>query len=415
MQTGREGGANWQRNLVALWIGQFLIMVAFSFFFPFIPLYVQTMGVNGTAEAAQWAGLITAASAVSMSIAQPIWGNLSDRWGRKPMVIRSMISGGIITAIMGFATSPLQLLLLRFIQGGLTGTVAASNALVATSAPKHRLGFALGLMQVAYFSGTSIGPLGGGLLADYLGYRAAFYVSGVLMLLGGVIVIFFVRERFTPPAADVPRLGLWKESRSLFALAIFPLLVAVIFFIQLGSVIVTPVLTLFISELSQGSNAATLSGFILALTGGVSAVSALAIGRMGDRIGHTIILPICMAGAALSYFPQAMATEVWQLLILRMLLGVFLGGLMPSANALVAGLVPKDHRGAAFGLTAMSSSLANAVGPLSAALVASTLGLRAVFFTTGLLYTLAWGWVTMGLARQNLLQRPAKRQQGGPA
>src|SRR5690242_134022 len=115
-------------------------MVAFSFYFPFIPLYVQTLGVHGDAAAAQWAGLITAASAISMAVAQPIWGNLSDKWGRKPMVIRSMLSGGLIAILMGFATTPEHLLIMRFIQGSLTGTVAASNALVAASTPKRRLG-----------------------------------------------------------------------------------------------------------------------------------------------------------------------------------------------------------------------------------------------------------------------------------
>ena len=405
----------WQRNLVALWIGQTMIMVAFSFFFPFIPLYVQTLGVAGDDEAAQWAGLITAAAAVSMSVAQPIWGNLADKWGRKPMVIRSMVSGAIITALMGFATSPMQLLVLRFVQGSLTGTVAAANALVATSTPKPRLGFALGVMQMAVFMGSSIGPLGGGLIADAFGYRSSFYAASGLMAAATVVVVVFVREEFTRPQEDVARPGIWRESRSLMALSIFPILVGVVFMIQLGAVIVSPVLSLFIAELQGEQDAATAAGIVLGLTGAVSAASALVIGRYSDRIGHKVILPICLLGAAVTYFPQALVAQVWQLAVLRMLLGAFLGGLMPSANALVAALVPREKRGAAFGLTAAASSFANAVGPLSGALVATTLGMRAVFVATGALFFLATGWVGAGFRRTAPAPQPAREGTIPPA
>ncbi|MCL4466967.1 MAG: MFS transporter [Chloroflexi bacterium] len=397
---------SWQRNLVVLWIGQTMIMVAFSFFFPFIPLYVQTLGMTDTTQAAEWAGFISAGSSISMAIAQPIWGNLADRWGRKPMVVRSMLSGGLLTGLMGLAASPQQLLVLRFIQGGLTGTIAASNALVASQTPKHRLGFALGFMQVGYFVGTSVGPLLGGLMADAFGYRFAFYASGVTMTLAGLLVIFFVNEDFTPPPVDVQRPSIWQESRNLLAIAIFPILAGVVFMIQLGGVVVSPVLSLFVVELHGSGSPATAAGVIMGLTGAVSAVSALALGRYSDRIGPTVILSICLAGAALSYVPQAFVTSFFQLLALRMLTGAFLGGLMPSANALLARVTPAQHRGAAFGLSATASSLANFVGPLGGALVATQYGIRSVFLVTGGLFSLAFLWVGYGFRRQGVVLAP---------
>lgn len=399
---------NWKRNLAALWIAQTMTMVAFSFILPFIPLYVQTLGVKGTTEAAQWAGLISAASALSMAVAQPIWGNMADRVGRRPMVIRSMVGGSIVVTLMGFATSPEHLLILRFIQGTVTGVVSAATALVATSAPKHRLGFALGLMQVALFVGSSVGPLVGGLIADTFGYRTAFYTSGVLMMMGGLVVITFVRENFVRPPASATRRGVVAESRALLAMGVFPILVGVIFLIQLGGVIVSPVLSLFIADLSGAENAATVAGTVLAATGAVSAVSAIGIGRISDRVGHAVILPVCLLGAAISYVPQALVHQVWQLLLLRMLLGVFLGGLMPSANALVAAMVPAERRGAAYGLTATANALANGVGPLSGAGIATHWGMRAVFVATGALFAVATGWVGFGLRRQKL-PRPGSK------
>ncbi|MCL4498922.1 MAG: MFS transporter [Chloroflexi bacterium] len=397
---------NWQRNLIALFIGQLLTASAFSFIFPFIPLYVQVLGVRGTNEAADWAAAIAAAAAFSMTITQPIWGNMADRVGRKPMVVRSMV-GNIFTIIfMGLATSPEQLLVLRLIQGALMGTLAASTALVATSTPKPRLGFALGIMQVAVFLGSSAGPLVGGLIADTFGYRMPFYVSSGLLVFGSTLVITMVREDFVRPPAGAPHPSVWAGSRSLFAMAFFPILVGIIFLIQLGGVIVSPVLSLFIAELHEGENAATAAGLVLAATGAASAISAIIIGRFSDRVGHTLILPVCLLGAAISYFPQAFVQQVWQLLLLRMLLGVFLGGLMPTANALVARVVPEERRGAAYGLTATASALANGVGPLMAAAITTNLGMRAVFLATGALFATVYGWVSFSFRKQPM---PAAR------
>lgn len=407
----------WHRNLGALWLAQTLSAVGFSFILPFIPLYVRALGVVGVTEAAQWAGMIGAASAVSMTIAQPIWGTLADRYGRRPMVIRSMVGGGIIITVMGFATSPGQLLALRFVQGAITGVSAASTALAATSVPKRRLGFALGLMQVAMFVGTSVGPLVGGVIADTLGYRASFYASGALLLLGGAIVIGLVREDFTPPAADEPRRSVWAESRALLAMGVLPVLVGIVFLIQLGGMIVSPVLSLFVEELSQGANAATAAGTIMAATGLASATAAVLIGRLSDRVGHGVVLPVCLLGAAAAYFPQAAVSELWQLLALRLILGLFLGGLMPSANALVASIVPEARRGAAFGLTATANALAHLVGPLAGAGIATQWGMREVFVATGVLFAAAWAWVSLTLRRAGLAQprpRPRPPAQQGP-
>jgi len=402
----------WQRNLLAIWIAQTLTMISFSFVFPFIPLYIQSLGVNEATEAAQWAGAVGAAAALSMSIVQPIWGNLSDRYGRRPMVIRSMFGGSLTLILMGMARSPMELVILRLIQGTVTGTVAASNTLVATSTPKHRLGYALGLMQMAIFVGNSVGPLVGGLISDHAGYPMAFYTSGVLMLVGGLVVVAFVREDFTPPEKNSVQLGIWAQSRSLLAMPIFPMLLTITFLIQFGGTIITPVLSLFIADLAGGANAASTAGGVLAATGVVSAISALIIGRLSDRIGPTKILPICLAGAMLSYLPQAFVQTVWQLLLLRMLLGVFLGGLMPTANALLARTVRQERRGAAFGLAATANSIANGVGPVSGAVIASVWSMRAVFAATGVLFAVACAWVSFGMLR---LQLPETRIGASPA
>ncbi len=387
---------DWRRNLVALLFGQMLSSAGFSFFMPLLPLYVQSLGAYGTTEAVQWAGAMNAAASLSMAAVQPYWGAMADRWGRKPMVLRSMVGGGLTTMLIGLSTTPEQLLVLYTLQGMVTGTLAASTALVAASMPRRHLGFALGLVQMAVFVGSTAGPLGGGLVADAFGFRASFFAAGALLILGSVVVSTLVQESFTPPPPDVRRKGLWAEGRSLMGIGMFPLLVAVIFLIQFGNTTMQPVISLFIVGLGGAEGAATSVGMVMGATGAMSAVSAFTIGRIGDRIGHRPILIACLAGAALAYLPQTAAQEVWQLLLLRMLLGVFLGGLMPSANALVAGLIPRERRGAAFGITASSSALSHSVGPIFGAGVATVSGLRAVFLATGAVYSLAFLWALIG-------------------
>jgi DHA1 family multidrug resistance protein-like MFS transporter len=287
---------------------------------------------------------------------------------------------------MGLARHPWQLLVLRLLQGALTGTVAASNALVATSVPRERLGSSLGLMQVALFGGMSVGPLIGGLIADRLGYRASCFAASGLMLVSLLLVVVLVRESFTPLPAAISRPGVLAESRRLLALPGLMLVMGVTFLIQYGNSVVTPILSLFIHELANGTRAASMAGAIMAGTGVASAVAAVLVGRLGDRVGHRRLLPVCLLGAALVCLPQAWVHSPGELFAWRLGLGLFLGGLLPSTNALLAGLVPAERRGSAFGLGATALSLANAVGPLSGAFLAGALGMRSVFSATAALY-----------------------------
>jgi MFS family permease len=142
-----------------------------------------------------------------------------------------------------------------------------------------------------------------------------------------------------------------------------------------------------------------MAGILIAATGASSAISSITIGKLSDRIGHTIILPVCLLGAALAYFPQGAVQDVWQLLGLRILLGLFLGGLMPSTYGLVSKIVPPERRGSAFGIVATATSLANFVGPLSAGGIATYWPLHIVFFVTGGLYALTFVWGFWGTRR----------------
>jgi DHA1 family multidrug resistance protein-like MFS transporter len=390
---------SWKSNLIALFAAQTCVMIAFSFVFPFIPLYVRDLGVTNNADAARWAGAISAAAAVTMAFAQPVWGNLADRYGRRIMVLRSIGAAGVTLTLMGFVNHPWQLLVLRFLQGAFTGTVAASNALIATSVPRDRLGSSLGLMQVALFVGTALGPLVGGVIADWLGFRTACFAAGILMVLAFVLVSTLVRENFTPPPADAPHESILADSRKMLAVPGLLMILVVTFLIQFGASVVAPVLALFIHELTNAKNAASAAGVIMAGTGVASAFAAVTVGRLGDKLGHRRVLPVCLLGAALTCLPQAYVHGTGELFAWRFILGLFLGGLMPSATALLANLVPSSKRGSAFGLAGTSLSLANAAGPLTGAFLGGALGMGSVFLATSIFYFAGFAFVLSSFRR----------------
>jgi DHA1 family multidrug resistance protein-like MFS transporter len=388
---------SWQRNLAAIWIGQVIAIAGFSVTLPFLPYYVQELGISGVDQVAFWAGLITSAQATTMALMAPVWGSLADRYGRKIMVVRAMFGGSVIIGAMGFTRNVYQLLILRAIQGTLTGTVPAATTLVASSAPPQRRGFALGVLQMAIYLGASVGPLLGGFVADTLGYRSAFFVTGGLLFLAGVLVSALVREQFTPPeesdqdAADAarnPRLwdGLLLVLRTRALLIVFSIRVLM----RTAFRIVGPVIPLFIQQIARpGVKVASLTGTITGLASATSAGSAILFGRLVDRIGPRRILLACGTAACALYGLQGFARTPAQFLILRVLNGAAMGGIVSSVSSLLAALAPKDRFGAVYGVDTSITAAANAVAPMVGAALTATWDLSAAFLGAAAMYGLA--------------------------
>ena len=406
-KTGRE---RWQVILYASFVAQMLSIMGFSASIPFIPLYlVKDLHVATTAEAGLWAGVMGASSSFVMAALAPVWGSLADRWGRKSMVLRAMIGGCILIALMAVSTNVWMLLVLRILQGALTGTVPANIALVASVTPKHRVGYALGIMQTAVFTGSSIGPLVGGTLADLTDYRFTFLITSFALGLAAVIVFFLVHEDFVPtrPDPSVRQPSLLERLRTTFSQPVFVAMLVVLSLVQFGNSVVAPVLALFIKTLNGTSEgAATLAGLELGITGVASACSAAIAGRLSDRYGHRRVLVVSALAASILYFPQALVGNVWQLLILRGLMGLFFGGILPSANALISQLIPEGRKGAAYGLVSSFSSLGFGAGPLVGSVVAALLTTRAVFVVTGLVLLFTSFWVRSVLAAPPIRSNP---------
>lgn len=381
--------AGWRRQLGALWVAQVISAVAFSFALPFLPLYIQTLGVADAGEAGLWAGASSAGFSVVMAVLGPVWGVMADRRGPRLMVGRAMFGGAFVIGGMGLVRSVYGLFGLRLVQGAITGVQAAITVLVAAIVPRRRLAYSVGLLQMATFGGASVGPILGGTVADRYGYRPAFLITGALMLLSGVIIFAAVPERVRP-RRGAARVGLVSGLRWSAASPALLGMLAILFILQFAATVVSPVLPLFIKELSgETTGAATATGLMLGLGGLFGSLSAIAAGRAADTVGHKPVLLLAAAGSTLLYFPQALVTNTDQLLLLRIGLGLFNGALIPSTQAIIGLTTPPERRGIAFGVAASAASLGSAAGPLVGALVAAALGIRAVFVVTSALLLIA--------------------------
>jgi len=395
----------WKRNLYVIWIAELVAISGFSVIFPFLPYFVQELGITEIHQVELWSGILFATQALTMAIFAPIWGSVADRYGRKLMVQRAMFGGAVVLAAMGFVQNVWQLAILRAIQGMLTGTVPAATTLVASSTPRERSGYALGLLQMAVWTGASIGPLLGGLVADTWGYRAAFWVTGSLLFLAGLTVWRFVEEDFEPPSRDEnsPNDGFWDglklvvRSRGLLSLF------SIRFIVRTAVRLMGPVLPLFIQSLVlPTARVATITGLISGVSAATGAIGAVTLGRASDRVGYRRVLLICTAGAAILYVPQFFVATPWQLLVLQGAVGLVMSGVLAAISALLANLAPEGRQGAVYGVDSSVVSMANAVGPMLGATVAATVGLRASFLLTAGMLALATGlvWVLVPKIRQ---------------
>jgi DHA1 family multidrug resistance protein-like MFS transporter len=336
-----------------------------------------------------------------MAIASPIWGMLADRHGRKLMVERAMFGGAVILLLMAFARSAEELVLLRAVQGLITGTVGAASALVASTAPREHTGYAMGLLQVGLGSGVALGPLIGGVIADAMGYYAAFYVTALLLLMAGVLVLFGVEESFVrSDARDKQDHGFMGEWRHILSAPGVRVTYGLRFTVQLGRMMILPIAPLLVQLLlGEGGAVNTFTGLMVGSAAATTTLSAVYLGRLGDRIGHRRILIASVLLAGLLYLPQSLVTAGWHLLMLQALVGVAMGGIIPAISALLARYTQAGEEGAVYGLDNSINSGAGAVAPLVGAGVAAWFGLRATFAATALIMLGAGLLAAWGLPR----------------
>ncbi|TMF51146.1 MAG: multidrug efflux MFS transporter, partial [Chloroflexi bacterium] len=285
---------DWRRNLAALWLAELTAILGFSFAFPFLPLFLhQELHIPAGPQLSFWTGITGGATGLALAFTAPLWGRLADRYGRKPMLVRAMVGGGISVGLMGLAQSALQLTVLRGIQGASSGTVAAATALVATETPAPHLAWALGILSSAISLGSAVGPAAGGLAANVVGLRAIFLGGGVLLLLATIPVLFVVREspRRVVRAA-VPRTMDVLRTAAPGTIGALAVLIAAQGLQQTSYAAAQALVVLRLLQLTGATDAKPLTGITFAVAGIATALASVTYSRLLRRTSYRAVITI---------------------------------------------------------------------------------------------------------------------------
>ncbi|MFT9848160.1 MFS transporter [Aneurinibacillus sp. REN35] len=393
----------WKRNLYILWFAQFMVLAAMNLVIPFLPLFLQhDLGITDPVMAQRWTGWIFAANFLTAFLVAPLWGKLADKTGRKVMLLRSGIGMSIVTLCMGFVSSPLQLLGLRLLNGLISGFVPAAVALVSTNTPKEKTGYALGLLQSGAVAGTILGPLLGGLLAEWVSFRNIFRVTGLMLFIAAMLVLILVREINKPQPKPQVEILPQEETglRKLLHTSPLPGLFLTGFLIQFAMMSTNPFMSSYVQELwSGGAFMSLMVGVVISASGITSILFAPLLGKWGDKVGSQYVLLICLIGTVVFFVPQGLVQSVWPLIILRFLLGMCIGGLIPSVNNLIRTHAPEGMESQTFAYSTSAMNLGNLLGPIVGGALSGMIGLHGLFFMAATLFLLNTLWVKYTLHR----------------
>jgi DHA1 family multidrug resistance protein-like MFS transporter len=378
--------ANWQRNVWSLALIVFVAFVGFQFSSPFMPLYVRELGVTDPGLIAIWSGLLAAITPAVSGLLGPWFGRLADRFGRKAMLIRSLVAFIVIIWWMGLVTSVEQLFLARLLQGFFAGFTPMVMALASTAAPRHKVSAAIGIVQSAQLLSVAVGPAVGGYVASHLGIRYAFFATAGLcgLALIGLMALFHEGPGTHPDRsrARAPRAPL----RDILRYPHFPAVVALLLVAQFLDRGLSLLIPLRIAHMS-GVEVAAISGVILSVAAVAATVSANLAARLARGIPTARLAIAGLAVGGVLCAAMALPRGWVALLVLRTLAGLCLGGVITLAYSLGGLIVPGDNRGAAFGWLALGVQFGSAASPLATGAMAA-LSLPGAFVFCGLL---AWG------------------------
>lgn len=360
----------WQRQVLVLAVASFISFTGFTFVIPFLPLYVQELGITDPGAAALWTGLIFGISPLLGGLLGPLWGRIADRYGYKPMVQRSLGAFVILLLLMASVQNVYQLFGLRLILGTVGGFGALSMALASAAAPRERVGQAIASIQTAQLLSGVGGPFIGGVVADMFGLRPAFYFAAIACAVAFVLItVGYQERRSTESGAKRASLPL----RQLFTLPNFTLVLFAIFGINFIDRSFGPLLALYVAWLgAPPALIATISGVIVSLGAIAAAISANVAGRSATPERVRRLLLLSLAGGALVCVPIALATDWWQLLVLRPVLGLLAGGSLTLAFTWGSQSMPADGRAAAFGVLGSAALLGTAISAPFLGLLAQT-------------------------------------------
>ena len=388
----------WRRNLAVCLIGSFTTIVAMTLLLPFLPVYIAELGVTDQAAIAQWSGIAFGATFFSAALVAPFWGWMADRFGRKLMLVRASLGMAIAMSLMGMAHNVWELVGLRLFAGFAGGYASGATILVATQTPKRRSGWALGMLNSGIMAGGLVGPLIGGTLPPLIGIRATFWLAGGVIFLAFLATTFLIKEEqrsaLTKKAVVEAKWSQIPDKQPVLAMLAMGTL------LTFANMSIEPIITLYVGQLVEGPRVIFVAGLTMAAAALGAILSAPRLGKLADRVGHWKVVVVTTIVAALLLIPQAFVTAGWELVALRFLMGLALGGLMPCVTSIIRHSVPDAVVGRVLGYATSSNYIGQVAGPIMGGFVGGHIGMRAVFLGTALLMALGAVYAQIARPRQ---------------
>ena len=388
----------WKRTVYISLVCVFCTAFGVSQLAPILPLYFHDLGVQTPEAMSLWSGLATGATYIIVCLAAPFWGRVADKKGRKITLIRSSFGMALCNALIAFQTTPEGVVLIRLIQGLVSGFYSASITLIASETPIERTGWALGLLASANLAGSLIGPLLGGYIADTVGIRNDFIIVGALMGLAGVLATIFIHENYVPqPNPEKLSIRKLKEQIPEFNSIVALCVASFIYAICIMSL--QPVISVYIKGIvpSDTENLAFIAGAVFSAMGIAQLMSSSPLGKLVDKIGPRKVLVVSLIYVGILNIPQAYVSDVYQLAIIRFLQGFGLGGMLPALNTYLSSKTPREFTGQVFSYNQSCLFFGYFLGSIGGASLMAWLGFTTLFWVSGGLFIISALWIDFKL------------------
>jgi len=369
--------------LLVIFLTVFIDLLGFGIIIPLLPFYAEHFGAS-----ALMVGLLSTSFSVAQFLFAPFWGRLSDRIGRRPVILLGLLGSAVSYALFAMATSLPTLFVARTLAGVAGANIPTAQAFIADTTTAETRARGMGIIGAAFGLGFIFGPAIGGFLSHW-GYAAPAWFASALSLANFGAALVLLPESRPAHVGDLSRPGRFEVIRRAVVRPNLPM-VLLVYFLVLTSFASFEAMFALYSERRFGFTAATI-GYMFAWVGVVLAtVQGLLVGRVVRRVGERVVIPaaIMVLAAALGLVPLAGSVPV--LAAACGLLAFGMGFNSPSLLSAISQLADPRDQGSTLGVSQSLGSLARIIGPLWGGWVFDHLGVRFPFYTAGGLMLVAW-------------------------
>ena len=369
----------WRRNQLAVTVATFIGSTGFTLVMPLLPLYFRQLGVQDLGEVALWSGISVGITPGIAGLMAPVWGKLADRYGKKPMVIRALLTFVAVNVAMAYVTAPWQIFALRFAHGLFAGYGSLTLAMAAASSPKDRLAESIGMVQMARRLGPTMGPVMGGGIAGLFGLRNAFLVAAVVYIIALLVVVILYTETKNQSESSNGKGEQKLSIPAVLRINGFFALVIVIFILQYTERSLAPILPLYIGKFGVLNDQVPVwSGVIFSLIAASGALGNHLCSRFMPNWQLHQFIALSVLGAAVAAALMVIAPSIIWFLFAAPIFGVSAGLAMTAAYTAAGHRLPESSQGVGFGVLSSGSMAGMALSPILSGAM-GTVSLEAVF------------------------------------